>query len=83
MRDVLQAVVDEIKQSLEVEEPTEREARAAIHLDHDRKGVAGSPDLARLILEKIDRSVVFIADVTPVGIVYETPEDPNSKVVKK
>jgi AbiV family abortive infection protein len=43
------------------------------------KGVAGSPDLARLILEKIDRSVVFIADVTPVGIVYETPEDPNFK----
>jgi hypothetical protein len=83
VRDVLQLVVEEIKQSLEVEEPTEREARAAIHLDHDRKGVGGSPDLARLILEKIERSVVFVTDVTPVGIVHEKPDDQNSKVVKK
>jgi hypothetical protein len=83
VRDALQMVVNEIKQSLEVEEPNEREARAEIHLDHDRKGVAGSPDLGRLILEKIERSVVFVADVTPVGFVYETPQDQNSKVVKK
>jgi hypothetical protein len=62
VRDVLQAVVDDLKQSLEVKE------RAAIHLDHDRKGVRGSPDLARVILEKIEQSVVFVADVTPVGI---------------
>lgn len=83
VRDVLQMVVDGIKQSLEVEEPTEREARAAIHLDHDRKGVGGSPDLANLILEKIEQSVVFVADVTPIGIVHEKPEDQNSSIVKK
>lgn len=83
VRDVLQAVVDEIKQSLEVEEPTEREAREPIHLDHDRKGVSGSPDLARLILEKIQQSAVFVADVTPVGTVYERPEDRDLKIVKK
>ena len=83
VRDVLQTVVNEIKQSLEVEEPTQRETRASIHLDHDRKGVSGSPDLARLILEKIEQSIVFIADVTPVGTVREKPEDQNSKIVKK
>jgi hypothetical protein len=83
VRVALHEVVDEIKQSLEVEEPSEREARAELHLDHDRKGVAGSPDLARLILEKIEDSAVFIADVTPVGFVHEAPQDRNSNVVKK
>jgi hypothetical protein len=83
VRDVLQSVVDEIKQSLEVAEPTERETQAAIHLDHDRKGVGGSPDLARVILEKIDQSALFIADVAPVGTVHERPHDQTSGIVKK
>jgi hypothetical protein len=83
VRDVLQAVIDDLRQSLEVDEPTEREARDAIHLDHDRKGVGGSPDLARVILEKIAQSVVFVADVTPVGIVHEAPDDQTSNVAKK
>jgi len=38
-----------------------------LHLDHDRKGVPGSPDLAPTILKKIEQSAVFIADVTLVG----------------
>jgi hypothetical protein len=38
-----------------------------LHLDHDRKGVPGSPDLARLILDKIKRSAIFVADVTNIG----------------
>ena len=50
-----------------------------MHLDHDRQGIPGSPDLARVILEKIEQSAVFIADVTPVGAVTiqsgkETPK---------
>ena len=36
-------------------------------MDHDRKGVPGSPDLANTILEKIRATSIFIADVTPVG----------------
>jgi len=83
VRDVLQAVVDELKQAIEVDEPTERKSREEIHLDHDRKGVGGSPDLARIILEKIEQSVVFVADVTPVGVVHEVPADLSSKIVKK
>jgi hypothetical protein len=83
VRNVLQTIVDELKQAIEVDEPTERGSREEIHLDHDRKGVGGSPDLARVILEKIEQSVVLVADVTPVGVVHEAPADLNSKVAKK
>ena len=83
VRGVLEEVVETLKQLLEVDEPTEREARSTVHLDHDRKGVGGSPDLARVILEKIAQSVVFVADVTPVGVVHEAPGDQSSSVVKK
>jgi hypothetical protein len=69
VRDAIQEAIEELKQAPEVEEPIEREAREALHLDHDRKGVSGSPDLARTIHDKIDHSTVFIADVTLVGTV--------------
>lgn len=46
-------------------EPTEQERE--LHLDHDTKGVPGSPDLANTIFGKIDASALVIADVTPVG----------------
>jgi hypothetical protein len=36
-----------------------------IHL----KGISGSPDLAQVILEKIEQSTVFVADVTTVGVI--------------
>jgi hypothetical protein len=69
VRDALTAAIVQLKQAPDVEEPTERETRSAMHLDQDRKGISGSPDLARVILEKIEQSAVFVADVTPVGIV--------------
>lgn len=37
-------------------------------VDHDTKGVSGSPDIASTILGKIASANVFIADMTPVGI---------------
>jgi hypothetical protein len=67
VRDALNSAIAELKQAPDVEEPREREAREALHLDHDRKGVPGSPDLARMIFEKIEHATVFIADVTVVG----------------
>lgn len=36
-------------------------------VDHDTKGVTGSPDIASTILGKIASANVFIADMTPVG----------------
>src|SRR5271166_3316347 len=67
IRDALNAAIEQLKQTPDVQEPTERETRSAMHLDQDRKGISGSPDLARVILEKIEQSAVFVADVTPVG----------------
>ncbi|WP_407193764.1 hypothetical protein [Bradyrhizobium sp. STM 3566] len=67
VRDALKLAIETLKQAPDVEEPTAAEARESIHLDHDRQGVPGSPDLARTIFEKIERSAVFVADVTLVG----------------
>ena len=50
-----------------------------MHLDQDRKGVPGSPDLARAILEKIEQSAVFVADVTPLGITTIPSEEAQRK----
>ncbi len=51
----------------DIEEPTAQATRENMHLDQDIKGVKGSPDLARTILDKIDASAVVVADVTLVG----------------
>jgi hypothetical protein len=82
VRDALTAAIQQLKEAPDVEEPTERETRAAMHLDQDRKGISGSPDLARVILEKIEQSTVFVADVTPVGIVTAKAEQhPPKKII--
>lgn len=38
-----------------------------LSVDKDTRGVSGSPDIVTTILQKIDRSVCFLADVTPIG----------------
>jgi hypothetical protein len=81
VRDALSAAIEQLKQTPEIEEPTAREARSAMHLDQDRKGIPGSPDLARVILEKIEQSTVFVADVTSVGITTTQPEATQPKKV--
>lgn len=77
VRDALQAAIAHLQQFDEIVEPAEREAVSAMHLDHDRKGASGSPDLARLILDKIESAAVFVADVTPIGIVEKAGGDGN------
>jgi len=62
------ALEDSIK-ALNAEPEVTEADRPDIELDHDRKGVPGSPDLAATILAKIGSSQVFVADVTPVGAV--------------
>ncbi len=61
VRETLEIVLKEMNEELTIEE-SER-----LELEHDRKGVPGSPDLVSTILKKIEESEVFIADVTPVG----------------
>jgi hypothetical protein len=81
VREALEAAIALLKQAPDVEEPTEQERREAMHLDHDRKGVSGSPELARTIFEKIDRAEVFVADVTAVGQTFDgTKKLMNSNV---
>jgi len=48
---------------------------SGVGVDHDRKGLRGSPDLANEILKKIDASTVFVGDVTPVGKGVERKND--------
>jgi hypothetical protein len=67
VRDTLEAAIKVLKEPSAVEEPSERDARETLHLDHDRKGISGSPDLAPTIFKKIDQASVFVADVTLVG----------------
>jgi len=67
VRDAIKDAIIVLKQPQDIEEPSEREARESLDIDHDRKGVSGSPDLARTILEKIAKAAVFIGDVTLVG----------------
>lgn len=74
VRGALDAAIQQLKEASEIGEPTERETRSAMHLDQDRKGISGSPDLARVILEKIEAAAVFVADVTPVGLVPREKE---------
>jgi hypothetical protein len=82
VRDVLEASIKELKDSLEIEEPNRQDVFSELHLDQDRKDIPGSPDLARVILEKIDQSVAFIADVTPVGtIAGQTPDARPKKLI--
>jgi hypothetical protein len=81
VRDALSSAIERLKQTLEIDEPTAREARSAMHLDQDRKGIPGSPDLARVILEKIEQSAVFVADVTPVAITTTQAEETQRKKV--
>jgi hypothetical protein len=67
VRTALEAAIAKLKQPADVEEPTGRDRREALHLDQDRQGVSGTPELARTIFSKIDQSAVFVADVSTMG----------------
>lgn len=77
IREALDRAISDIQKEQIVLEPASRQ----LHLDHDRKGVPGSPDLAATIFSKIDQSSVFFADVTLVGNVRTEMSDPTKKVV--
>jgi hypothetical protein len=79
VRDALSAAITRLKEAPDIAEPIERETRSALHLDQDRKGISGSPDLARVILEKIEQAAVFVGDVTPIG----AAPDPEQEAVTK
>lgn len=50
-------------------------------LDHDTKGVAGAREIVPTIMAKIAASVVFVADVTPIGETAKRKALPNPNVM--
>ena len=78
IRTALEGAIEHLKQERDVVEAPE-ESRNDVHLDHDTKGLTGSPDVARSILEKIQACTVFVGDVTPVGI---TPDIIGNEGIK-
>lgn len=69
VRRALHDAIEELRQPKDIEEPSERDVKDGLHLDHDRLGVTGSPRLLDTIFKKIDACAVFVADVTPVSII--------------
>ncbi len=77
IRDALKQAIQMLRTDATVEErPT---------LDHDTRGVSGTPDIFTTILEKIDVCGIFIGDVTPVALVTgrngEQKRVPNPNVM--
>ena len=70
VRSAIDEAVEALKQEPSVDEPFDREDETfeELHVDQDRQGVAGSPDLAPTIFDKIGKAAVFIADITVVGV---------------
>jgi len=50
-------------------------------LDHDTKGSPGMADITKEILDKISKSVVFVADVTPISKSIDGKAIPNPNVM--
>ncbi len=53
----------------------------ALRIDHDTKGVPGSPDIVSTILAKIEKSDIFLADVTIVAKTENGKQVPNPNVL--
>lgn len=65
--EVLGAVAQELNDLSGLDEAMRGDDVGPIEVDHDTKGVAGSPPIADTVLQKIRAAAVFVADVTPVG----------------
>ena len=55
VRDALRDAIKELKRPPEIEEPSEAERRAQLELDHDTKGLAGMPDIAASVFDRLSR----------------------------
>ncbi|MBL8805550.1 MAG: hypothetical protein JNN22_01790 [Rhodospirillales bacterium] len=64
IRDALDSAIKDLRNELTVEEC---ERPDELHVDQDKQGIPGSPDIFPTILAKIEVSTIVIADVTSVG----------------
>ena len=60
IREAIVIALDRLSGDVDVEDRLE--------IDHDTRGLPGSPDIVTAILEKIDAADVFVADVTPIAV---------------
>lgn len=67
VKEVIEETLSEIHEELELTERPE--------IDHDTKGVKGSPAIADTIFEKITEADLFLGDVTPIA------ENENKKIM--
>jgi hypothetical protein len=67
VKQALEQAITELNQAPDIDESVRDGTQTEVTLDHDRKDVPGSPDLANIILEKIRSSDVFVGDVSAVG----------------
>lgn len=63
IKDALTKAIAELNEEAVITE----DPRDEIEVDHDTRGVPGSPDISATILEKIDQAAVFVCDVTPIA----------------
>lgn len=76
VRDALNDAIEKLKQAPDIQDAV----RQDLHLDQDIQGATGSPDLARTIFDKIEKSEVVVADVTIVGKTEDSDGLVNSNV---
>lgn len=60
IREALVRALERLSSDVDIEDRLE--------IDHDTRGLPGSPDIVASILEKIDASDVFVADITPISV---------------
>jgi len=73
---------EESDRPVDTEEDEQAETDDAfVSVDHDTKGLGGSPRIAERILEKIAAAAVFVADVTPVAKTSSGKLVPNPNVM--
>ena len=58
----------------------EHDAKIYMEFDRDTVGLNGSPDIAQTIFEKIDRSVLFVCDISIISE-HENKKMPNPNVL--
>src|SRR5260221_5967170 len=74
IREALEEAIEQLRQPRDIEEPDAESRRGDLHLDHDTKGLKGSPEIAHEIFKKIAAATVVVADVTPVGRGPDRPD---------
>lgn len=78
IRDALDQAIKNLDQATDLEDAP----RPNLELDHDTKGVPGTPELVNTILEKIENCLVFVPDLTFVGVTSDGKKKvPNSNVL--